>query len=336
MHLPTRHHAVAALLAAAALPAAAVTIQFDYRFDTSGFFTQQLRRDVLQAAGDYWSAVLTDTLTAIAPGGQNRWTALSFDPVNPDTGGNVSLTDLQVAADAILIFVGGATDLDPGVLGVGGPGGYSASGFRPFLDNLETRGESGVVINGPGDTDFAPWGGSIGFSSTASWYFDADVSTDEAFGGFDFYSVALHEVAHVLGFGLSESWDALVNGALFTGAMASAVNGGPVPLNAGRDHFANGTLSDVLGVPREAAMDPDIAAGVRKRITTLDLAAMDDIGWDIAYPAPPSPEPVNLPVPLWVPGLLAVICARRALAGVACHPGTIPDRAVDSAPSPHS
>jgi hypothetical protein len=295
-------------LALLALPASAATIQFDYRFDSGNFFTPE-RRGVLEAAGAFWSSVLADTLNAITPGGSNTWTAISFDPRNIAL--DVTVSNLAVAADTILIFAG-ATNLTG--LAVGGPGGYDAFGSSAFLQNLEARGETGATT-GPTASDFAPWGGSISFDSDRNWYFDADVSTDEAFSGFDFYSVALHEIAHVLGFGLSASWDAHVNGTLFTGALATAAFGGPVPL-AGIEHFAHGTMSEVGGRPQEAAMDPDIAAGVRKRMTRLDLAALDDIGWDINYPA--LPTPMHLPLPAWALALLAVgivVGAGRRLDG---------------------
>ncbi|HAZ59994.1 MAG TPA: hypothetical protein DCY89_00310 [Gammaproteobacteria bacterium] len=296
-----RQLALPLALLTATLPASAATIQFDFRFDDTGFFTQA-RRNVLEAAGAFWSGVLADTLNAITPSGSNTWTAITTDPRNINL--DVSVSNLQVAADAILIFAG-ATNLTG--LAVGGPGGYNASGTGAFLQNVEARGEVGATL-GATAGEFAPWGGTISFDSDRNWYFDADVSTTEAFSGFDFYSVALHEIAHVLGFGTSDAWFARVNGAQFTGALANAAFGGNVPLfGAGGEHFAQGTMSTVGGQPQEAAMDPDIAAGVRKHMTRLDLAALDDIGWDINYPLdpPPPPAPVHLPLPAWALCLLA-------------------------------
>jgi hypothetical protein len=45
-------------------------------------------------------------------------------------------------------------------------------------------------------------------------------------------------------------------------------------------------MSVVLGTntPQEAAMDPDIAVGVRKHFTSLDAGAMTDIGWTVVAP----------------------------------------------------
>src|SRR6478736_1841194 len=61
-----------------------VAIQFDYRYDSSGFFNDQARKDVLQAAANAITSRLNDTLDAIpAPTGNNSWTA-TF--TNPSTG----------------------------------------------------------------------------------------------------------------------------------------------------------------------------------------------------------------------------------------------------------
>ena len=50
-----------------------------------------------------------------------------------------------------------------------------------------------------------------------------------------------------------------------------------------RAHWANGTQSVVYGgsTAQEAAMDPDLQNGTRKRFTELDAAAMKDIGWEV-------------------------------------------------------
>jgi len=42
------------------------------------------------------------------------------------------------------------------------------------------------------------------------------------------------------------------------------------------------------GASQEAAMDPTLAPGTRKLFTDLDVAALDDIGWDAAQVPEPS------------------------------------------------
>ena len=274
----------------AATPGFAATITIDYRFDQSGFFdpthaTGLLARTRMQQAAGIFSGLLLDPLDAITPGGRShgvtdRWTAFFTDPA---TGGNAATADLALAADEILVFVG-ARDLGGSVLGQGGFGGWSASGSPSFLTSLDGRGQPGSGL-----TDFGPWGGSISFDAVGTrWYFGA--AADVARGTTDFLSVALHELAHVLGVGTAGSWSAQVgaapacaSGSGFFGAHTMAVSGGPVCLDAGAAHFEEGTRAG----GHEAALDPTLATGSRKLLTPLDLAALADVGWQLSVPEPP-------------------------------------------------
>ena len=96
----------------------------------------------------------------------------------------------------------------------------------------------------------APWGGSIGFNINTNWGY-AGPDDPPGPGKFDFFSVAMHEIAHILGIGTADSWDTWVDGGQFTGPNAMAANlsspGDPVGLSGGRDHWAEGTMSLVDG-----------------------------------------------------------------------------------------
>ncbi|MFM8330403.1 MAG: peptidase M10A and M12B matrixin and adamalysin [Candidatus Methylumidiphilus sp.] len=294
------------MLLAASHGAQAVTVQFDYSLDSSNFFTNNANsKSALEAAGQFFATNISDALSAITSSGSNHFNAI-FD--NPSTGQEVTLNDYSVAADTLVVFVG-ASALPGGTLGEGGPGGFTASSpSQAFLDSIGNRGQVGATT-GAAATEFAPWGGKLSFSSTASWYFDADPSTLESFAGQnDFYSVALHELSHLFGFGTAASWTAKVSGGSFTGANASAANGGSVALAGDNAHWLDGTQSVYAGSPQEAAMDPSLTQGTRKNLTTLDLAALKDIGWQVATPAP-------VPVPaagwLFASALLGVFRLRR-------------------------
>ena len=300
---------VAALLFTGGAPLVqAIDIQFDFTFDSSNFFNGNLQRqNVLNAAAQVFESRFTDTLSAITPGSGNTWTG-TFE--NPSTGLPQSVVNRTIATNAIVVFVG-ARDLPGDTLGFGGPGGFSASGSPAFLDAVAVRGQTGADADPP--TDVGPWGGSVTFDSLGPWYFDQDVTTVESFGtASDFYSVAVHELAHLLGFGTADSWAELSHPRVFTGTKRVARNGGaPVSLagNAvnGFPHWGEGTTGDVLSpvlrIDQEGAMDPSILDGTRKYFTELDYAGMDDIGWTVI------PEPGT--TILLISGLGLVTVRRR-------------------------
>ncbi len=247
------------------------------------------RRSVLDAAGSYLSNIITDNLTAIQSTGGNQFDA-TFS--RPDTGASTTLSSYNIASDELRVFVGGRAFSD-GNLGVGGYGGYSASGNQSFFDSIDQRGQVGST-KGSSAVEFAPWGGQIAFNNATNWYFDNNTSTNEAFSGNDFYTVALHELGHVLGLGTAASWDSKVSGNGFTGSNAVAAYGGNVPLAGDQSHWQEGTQSTVDGVAQEALLDPNITTGTRKVYTALDLAALRDVGWQVDVAAVPVPGAVWL------------------------------------------
>ena len=257
-------------------------IVFDYTYDESGFFNPQERRDVLEHVASVYESRITDDLDAITPGGVNNWTAI-FD--NPATGAELRLSNLSIPADTIIVYVG-ARNLTT-ALAIGGPAGLSGVGSPAFIDSLQTRGEAGVDPDGNSDTDFSLWGGTITYDTDATWNFSLD---PPSFGQNDLLSVTLHEMAHVLGFGTSESFTNLLSSNQFIGSQAVASFGGNVPMNADNAHFASGTSSTLPGTStvQESAFDPQLTTGTRKLLTDLDWAAIDDIAWDITTVAGPT------------------------------------------------
>jgi hypothetical protein len=277
-----------------------VSVQIDYSLDANNFFSDPIRRQLLQAAADDAVALFGDHLDSITPGSGNTWTAVVD---NPATGRNRDVNNLSIPADTILVYAGGR---EMSALGVGGPGGYNAVGSSAWRDRVAGRGQGDA--EGDDADDFGPWGGSISFDSSPSggWFFgtDADNIPDNAT---DFYSVALHEVLHVLGFGTADSWERLVNesDATFTGPAATAEYDGAaaVPLNpeeqrpspqpdipADTSHWKSG-LEDG---GHETAMDPELTSGMRKHLTALDIAGLDDIGWEIPLTVASFTTPANV------------------------------------------
>lgn len=288
---------------------AAFTIQFDTTYDTSSFFTgNATAMATLNAAGDFFEGIIGDDLDAITPGGGNTWDAI-FN--RPDTGASTSLTDLSIAADTILVFVG-ARDLGGSTLGLAGPGGWSASGTGAWLTTVDTRGEG--TTSGGGATDFGPWGGTLAIDSDGGSNWNFDHTTSPSSGEDDLYSVILHELGHVLGIGTADSWDNLLAaGPVFTGSDSVAEYGGNVPVDGGLGHWADGTSSDVYsgGAAQETAMDPVITVGTRKLFTDLDVAALSDVGWEVPLTAV-VPAPSSLMAGLGLMGLVVLIAHRRS------------------------
>lgn len=318
--------ALAVLALLATTPAAALTIEFDYSYD-GGFFSgaNEIRRGYLQDAGDYVASRLGDSLNAIESGVVGNFFPKFSDP---SYGGFFTTPGSRdIAADTLVIYTGGRA-MGSDVAGRGGPGsfvpeqvaGTELNDYSAWRDNASHRGEqdNGATGSAYTSTDFGSWGGSIWFGTGLSWHFDAEPLSFEPFGGgkIDFFSVAIHEIAHVLGIGTAPSWSRLTPSydpscpdGRFCGAESVAAHGDNVPLAVDKDgypdyaHWAEGTESFVANAPVEAAMDPTITAGTRKYFTNLDWAGLADIGWEVESSALlPSQQVAVVPLPagLWL------------------------------------
>ena len=242
----------------------AITLRFDYTYDTSGFFNDVTHRAALEKAGSDLVAPITTSLSAITPSGStNTWQAV-FN--SPSTGNQVSVSNPTIPADTIIVYVGGLS-VGSGEAGFGGPGGYSVSGTRSFQSTVQTRGVTG----------FSTWGGSISFDTTANWYFGADAS---GLGNnkLDFTSVATHELGHVLGFGTSTEFSNLVHNGTLSGTNIDNIVAAGVAVSSDQQHLAQGTTSN--GNP--VSLQPTLAANRRVLFSALDYAVLKDIGWQVS------------------------------------------------------
>jgi len=270
--------------------AQALKIEFDYTYDTRGFFTDTAtgapiaeRRALLEQAASFYNG-FTDSLAAIAPQAGDSW---SVRITHPSLGPEVALDNLVIAADTLRIYAGGSTSA-PGVLGFANTGfGLTVNGSAAFVDAVTARGQPNAT--GSQATDYATWGGMIWFNAAQDWYFGSDPAGLTA-GRPDFLTTAAHEIGHILGFGEAASWDARIDGqGRFTGETSMAAFGGPVPLDQFRSHWALGTASTVGGIAQTTLMDPSTVRGTRELPTALDYAGFADIGWQVsAVPEPGS------------------------------------------------
>jgi hypothetical protein len=322
-------------------PASAVTIRVDYRYDDAGnkFFGinnpqgatgATMARTALQAAADFYSTILTDTLSPIVSpqyvaGGTTvnwRWTARF---TNPNTGFAAELVNdtsppappppLPIAADEYVIFAG-ARFLVGDTVGSASPGVVKSTAWFQngsltpaqeaqrdaidalFFETATMRGET---------SGFVSWGGSLSVDNDPMnvWHFDHTTPPTIGSQQVDLYSVAVHEMAHALGFGVFSTggdptvWQTMVGtdmtGPIFTGTTAVSVHGGPVPLKSptDRSHWKDGTQSKVYGgtANQIAAMTDAIVPGTRKHLTDLDAAALLDLGWELDPPMPAASVP---------------------------------------------
>ena len=231
-------------------------IEFDYRFDSTGFFNDPTRRAALEAAGEVWESVIQDEFASVPAGTQLR-------VQNPATGSISERITLEEAIDDVLVFVG-ARNLPGNIIGLAG---FSAI----FIgDGLSNR------LSG---SDFEPWTGQITFDTDTDWFFDSTPNTtnDVPFGDVDFISTAVHEIGHILGISTAPIFEELSTFNGFEGPNALSINGGdPVPLESDL-HVQEGFLGNTV------VMDPIQNPGASNRtLSEVDLALLADIGYEIA------------------------------------------------------
>ena len=306
---------------------------------------EQAANDVGSVINSSLGAISTDVFVGTS-GSTSATLDWSMNFTNPTTGGAESLTTFTAAADTIVLYAG-ARPLTGTTLGQGGPGsaglGLGASGFgaeweaamdaavalsnasmlrggdAPVLNRFNSSFEfDGVTANY--NAPYAPVIGNIWFDSDtdndtfvdneatllSSWHFDHTTSVG---GGLnDFYSVALHEVLHGIGFGTSETWNNLVDGTTWLGTEAATLNGTGTNLVTG-GHIASGIFSTRLSDDgaQEVVMDPSITTGTRKTLTDLDVAFLADLNYSVSA----VPEPANVAGGLGLLALLGAWLDRR-------------------------
>lgn len=290
-----------------------VNIVFDYRYDSSGFFTADRRATLEQAAQAFETRVFDD-LTAITstPGGNG--VVLELGSVGNSNIGQ-QITNATIAKNEIRIYVGGTSngglnyeEKIPLSATPGGMGLTPTTTDMAYANAAFSRGQTGWP-----ESESGTWGGTLNYSTNVSWYADTDVSTTESFAGqWDLYTVTLKGLVSILGAsdnGLDSGWLSLINGVgNFNGAKAKAEYGvrnsrgvlQAVPLESvfsastRLKSTIQGKLDD--GDLQLALLAWSLSTGERRYMTELDYAILDDIGWDVTgfteMPnTPPVPEP---------------------------------------------
>jgi Ca2+-binding RTX toxin-like protein len=284
-------------------------IQFDYRFDTNGFFKSTERRAALEKAGEIWSNLIKDDFENLPAG-------IQFTVQNPQTGKQETIV-LDSEIDDLVIFVGASPNpfqnsSTGNTSSVIAPNNSHLSGCccsvcSQVIDNIdlsqpgilktpaETSEQFEVLARAKFDgidvkadifqrrvsanfrdrgvtTDFEPWVGAISFGSNRAWSFN--LNNPDA-NKFDFISVALHEIGHVLGIGTAPAFDALAAGAVFNGVNSKRINSNsPIPLESDLGHVKDGFENNSV------LFDPILQPG-RDLPSNVDLALLADIGYEI-------------------------------------------------------
>lgn len=263
----------------------AINIRFDYRYDTDGVFAAPERRAALDYAARTFE-VFTDQLAPVSTAG-GAWTA-QFS--HPSADSIVNLEGENIAANEVVIFVG-AYDLEGTALARGTVGAFHSVTGASLQSALQTRGQQNATGMGP--TDFGRWGGAIAFdtfkageTAPRAWHFDP--ATLPSAGTMDLVTVAMHEIAHVLGFSVStnpakpNSLETYIDDHHeFMGPNVQATYGGAAPVESTGHHWERSITSEFDDSLQLPVMNPTITSGVRRGFTTLDYAAMADIGWDV-------------------------------------------------------
>lgn len=249
----------------------------------------------------------------------------SWNYINPVNGQQETIHDPSIAEDTVIVYVG-TRNLSGQTLGQGGAGGagvqISGAGLpHEWIDAVDlAEANSNAEMSRGGGPNFGTISGAANYSgyigrydldyglTVGNLWFDADTdndgsrdadselsdfwhydaSTPVAAGKTDLYSVALHEILHVLGIGTSQTWEDLANNGQWGGASASAKAGSSSLIDADGHHAISGLMSRRLsdGILQESVISPSITPGVRKELTELDMAFLSDLGFDSATPVP--------------------------------------------------
>ena len=281
-------------------------------------------KDVGDMFSNSMAGITQDTFTG-TNGSTSASFDWSWNYINPVTGAQETINNPSIADDTIVIYVG-TRKLGGTTLGQGGAGGagvllsgrgnanewigavdaaeaesnaFMSRGSGPNMGTISGAANySGYV--GRYDLDYGLSVGNLWFDSDTDndgsrdsnselsdfWHYD--VSTPVAAGKTDLYSVALHEILHVMGIGTSQTWENQVSGNQWLGSEASGAAGTSNLIDNDGHHILSGLTSARLsdGIMQEAVISPSITPGVRKELTELDQAFLHDLGFSSSVPVP--------------------------------------------------
>lgn len=308
-------------------PISAIEIVVDYSYDTLNFFDTNEKREAIEAAAARYSRVISSELSAVGPevdipcGDTTCSVPWRVGFAHPGTGETIELSTAAnatddpisvpayeynfpgLAEDEWILFVGGRELASTGL------GGTSTGrNFTGVLDKLDGPMHRNVIANTPEDTagDIPAWGGSVTFSTDVNWHFALDSSPPFGNQSIDFYSIALHEIGHVLGLGtVWNQWSRyVVEDSFFGPAAVEAFNESNDPdvtslqlVDNFNPHWKDDAQQSPIFAPgepnlvgtvqyekQELLLDPtfEFSQDIRRfELTRVDAAALTDLGWSI-------------------------------------------------------
>lgn len=258
---------------------ASIDIAFDYSFDDSGFFNDQQARDSLESAAAWLENRLNDNWAAITPEVGDSWT-YRFD--HPATGADVQLNG-DYPEDTLVVFAGSRDLADPAVSAAASTAKATfLSGSTAFQDQVNARNS----VDG-----FIPLGGSITFDPNVDWQFSTDPFEDAI--GPEFWSTAVHELMHLLGFSVAvEAYNNHIDMGGFFGPNVVDLLGGPAPMADDSHLFAIASLTGAPAWDGTQFLDnqlPIMTPAVSGIVPSeLDFAVLRDVGIGISEVPEPS------------------------------------------------
>lgn len=265
----------------------------------------------------------------------------------------------EIGRNELRIFVSGDV-LPFGTLGIGGPAQFrftnrwteddTPGAFDAAFDAAVTDFNTALSRGGSGPTIFSversladrpqsvyplsagPLGGNIRINLDAGGdgeisgdselrnYFSFDANAPVEPGTVDFYTNALHEMIHTLGFGNAVTWFDQIDGNDWTGENVVALLGQDNNLirRSDQNHIRSNASSFIVGtdILQEVVMDPTQSFNERKLLTELDLAFIADLGYAVRGVNTPIPEPATAGVLGLSAGVLLLGRRRRHAATV--------------------
>ena len=269
----------------------AIDIIFDYSYDTNNYFTDEMKYVMDQAAFAFESRMANETLGSLIPSDYNSSEVGILMIKNPTTSADLNVTfgtttsegNLVGNENEIIVFAGakavGSSYLSDSKVEYNYGDHFDGDPYWDYMENRDF-----------GYNDPAVFGGSLSINSDLNWYVDTDLTSHSdalSSGKYDFYSTAVHELGHILGFNYwtFASWYLMdENETVFnTNSVRSEYSGNDVPMEIDYMSLHFGDLnSSLINCDCHPAMSDINSTNTRTPFSDIDFAILEDLGYSIS------------------------------------------------------